>query len=154
MIYAWLLRTNGAPRREAAVEVNLMGAECHPLLTPSECRAAVKTGFGRRMARMRDQTISDRLIVTSSEAAMLERLPPAMRFKSENPVPQAATPSEVRAHKIMERRVKVTEIIAELRRVPSLRDMGRRLIEAGFQGNHQTVFKDYRVLGIRSGSTA
>jgi hypothetical protein len=150
LIYAWLLRTNGVPRREAEVEVNLMGVECHPRLTPSECRAAVKTGFGRRMARMLDQTISDRLIVTSNEAAMLERLPPATRFKAENPVPPVATQSEVQARTIMERRVKITEIIAELRRVPSLREMGSRLIEGGFRGNHQTVSKDYRALGVKS----
>src|ERR1035438_3826471 len=95
MIYAWLLRTNGVPRHEAAVEVNLMGSECNPRLTPSACRGAVKTGFGRRMARMRDQTISDRLDVTPSEAAMLERLPPATRFKQTDPAPPAPTPSEI-----------------------------------------------------------
>src|ERR1019366_102151 len=75
MIYAWLLRTNGESRHEAAGEVNLMGTECHPRLTPSACRDAVKTGFGPRMARMLDQPISDRLNVTPSEAAMLEGLP-------------------------------------------------------------------------------
>ena len=150
MIYAWLLRTNGVPRREAAVEVNLMGAECHPRLTPSECRDAVKTGFGPRMARMLDQTISDRLVVTPSEAAMLEGLPPATRFKAKGPAPPAPTPSEVQARTIMERRARITGIIAELGRVPTLREMGQRLIEAGFRGNHQTVFKDYQALGIKS----
>ena len=31
--------------------------------------------------------------------------------------------------------------------------MGRRLIEAGFRGNHQTVYKDYLALGIQSKRT-
>jgi hypothetical protein len=31
--------------------------------------------------------------------------------------------------------------------------MGRRLIEAGFRGNHQTVQKDYVILGIQSSRT-
>jgi hypothetical protein len=151
MIYAWLLRTNGVARHDAVLEVNLMGSECHPPLTRSECQGAVKTGFGRRLARMRDQTISDRLIVTPSEAGILERLPPATRFKPRDGAPRPPTPSEIQARTIMERRGKIIEIIAELGRVPSVREMGRRLIEAGFRGNHQTVFKDYRTLGIKSG---
>jgi hypothetical protein len=153
MIYAWLLRTNGVSRNEAAVEVNLMGTECHPRLTPSECRGAVKTGFGPRMVRMLDQTISDRLNVTPSEAAMLEKLLPATRFKPKDPAPPAPMPSEVQARTIMARRAKITGVIAELGRVPSVREMGKRLTEAGFRGNHQTVFKDYLALGIKSDRT-
>jgi hypothetical protein len=149
MIYAWLLRTNGVSRREAAVEVNRMGAECRPPLAPSAARDAIKTGFGRRMTRMLDQTLSDRLNVTSSEAAMLEGLPPAARFKPKDPAPPPLTPTQVQARTIMERRAKITAILAELGRVPSVREMGNRLIQAGYRGNHQTVFKDYRALGIK-----
>lgn len=153
MIYAWLLRTNGVPRREATVEVNRMGAECHPPLPLSACRDAVKTGFGRRMTRMLDQTISDRLNLAPSEAAMLEGLPPATRFKPKDPAPPAPMPSEIQARRIMARREKITRIIAELGAVPALRDMGRQLIDAGFSGNHQTVSKDYLALGIKSDRT-
>jgi hypothetical protein len=53
----------------------------------------------------------------------------------------------------MARRGKITQIIAEADAVPALRDMGRRLIEAGFSGNHQTVAKDYLALGIQSKRT-
>ena len=114
---------------------------------------AVKTGFGPRMARMLDQTISDRLNVTPNEATMLEGLPPATRFKPKDPAPPAPMPSEIQARTIMERRAKITGAIAELGRVPSVREMGKHLIEAGFRGNHQTVFKDYRALGIKSDRT-
>jgi hypothetical protein len=153
MLYAWLLRTNGVSRHEAAVEVNLMGAECRPPLTLSECRGAVKTGFGPRMVRMLDQTISDRLNVTPGEAAMLEGLGPATTFKPKDPAPPAPMPSEIQARTIMERRGRITEVVAELGLVPSVREMGKRLIKAGFRGNHQTVFKDYRALGIKSDRT-
>jgi hypothetical protein len=153
MIYAWLLRTNGESRHEAAVEVNLMGTECHPRLTPSACRDAVKTGFGPRMARMLDQPISDRLNVTPSEAAMLEGLPTATRFKPNEPAPPVPMPSEIQARTIIERRARITRVIAELGWVPSVREMGKQLIEAGFRGNHQTVFKDYLALGIKSDRT-
>ena len=153
MIYAWLLRTNGVSRREAAVEVNRMGAECRPSLAASACRDAIKTGFGRRMTRMLDQTLSDRLDVTPSESVVLEGLPPATRFTPKAPAPPKPMPSEVQARTIMERRAKITAVIAELGRVPSLREMGNRLIDAGFRGNHQTVFKDYRALGIKSDRT-
>jgi len=153
MIYAWLLRTNGVPRHAAAVEVNVMGAECHPHLTPSACRDAVKTGFGPRMARMLDQTISDRLDVTPSEAAMLEKLRPATRFKPQDPPLPEPVPSGIQARRILERRTKITEVTAELGWVPSVRQMARRLREAGFQGNRQTVFKDYRALGITTART-
>ena len=120
---------------------------------PIAGRDAIKTGFGRRMTRMLDQTLSDRLNVTPSEAAALEGLPPATRFRPKDPAPPAPMPSEVQARTIMERRAKITGVIAELGRVPSVREMGNRLIEAGFRGNHQTVFKDYRALGIQSDRT-
>jgi hypothetical protein len=42
LLYAHLLRTNRVPRSDAAVQVNTMGRECHPALTPSQCRDAVQ----------------------------------------------------------------------------------------------------------------
>jgi hypothetical protein len=102
---------------------------------------------------MRDQTISDRLDVTPREAAMLERLAPATRFKPRDPGPPAPSPSEIRACAILERRARIAELIAELGRVPSLRDMGERLERAGIQATHQTLLKDYRFLKIQSNRT-
>ena len=150
MIYAWLLRTNGVPRHEAAVAVNLMGSECHPRLTPSECRGAIKTGFGRRMSRMLDQTISDRLDVTPAEAALLERLPPAMRFvlSASGQMAPSKSATEVRARTIMERRARIIEIVQELGTVPTVREMARRLEDSGIQTSRQTVSRDCRALQI------
>jgi hypothetical protein len=145
-----LLRTNKVTRHDAAVLVNGFGAECHPRLTPSECRDAIKTGFARRMVQMRDKTIADRLSLTVAEAEMLEGMPPATRFGPQVPAPMA---SEIQARTIFERRTKITQIIADLGHIPTVREMGRRLIEAGFRGNHQTVQKDYQAMGVESKRT-
>jgi hypothetical protein len=125
----------------------------HPPLTPSACRGTVKTGFGLRMARMRARTISDRLDVTPNEAALLERLAPATRFKPRDPVPPTPKPSEIQARTITDRPERIARVIAELGYVPPVRDMARRLAEAGPKGNHDTVDRDYTALGIESGRT-
>ena len=154
LLYAHLLRTNRVPRSDAAVQVNTMGRECHPALTPSQCRDAVRSGFTRkRWVRITDQTIADWLGITPVESAVLEKFPPATRFKPANIRPPEPSPSEQQKALIMARRGKITQIIAEADAVPALRDMGRRLIEAGFSGNHQTVAKDYLALGIQSKRT-
>jgi hypothetical protein len=147
MVYAWLLHRAGVSRHEALSQVNLMGAECHPPLTPSECRDAIKTGFGRTMRRMLDQSIVDRLGMTAGELSETE-------FRVKAVGPPVPMPSEIREKGIMARREKITVIIGEMGgEVPPVREMGRRLIEAGFLGNHQTVQKDYIALGIQSSRT-
>jgi hypothetical protein len=128
-----------------------MGAACHPRLTPSECRGAVKGGFSRRMIRMTDRTIADRLDITPEEAALLKRFRPATRFGvAKEPQSRAA---DIRAETILERRERIRSTIAEIGKVPPVREMGRMLLEAGFRGNHQTVQNDYRALGIQSERT-
>src|ERR1039457_5079206 len=102
---------------------------------------------------MTDQTIADWLGLPPVESAELEKFPPATRFKPANIGPPEPSPSEQQKALIMARRGKITQIIAEVGAVPALRDMGRRLIEGGSSGNHQTVAKDYLVLGIRSKRT-
>lgn len=154
LLYAHLLRTNGVARSDAAIQVNTMGRECHPALTPSQCRDAVRSGFTRkRLVRITDQTIADWLGITPDESAVLEKFPPAARFKLANPGLPEPSPSEQQKALILARREKITQIIAESGAAPALRDMGRRLIDAGFTGNHQTVAKDYLALGIRSKRT-
>jgi hypothetical protein len=151
-VYAHLLRTNGVPRDDAAVQVNLMGGECHPPLTPSACRSAVKTGFGKKWIRLLDQTIADYLGITPEEAGFLG-FPAANRYLPANPAPPKPRPSEEQARSVLARREKIIAIIAEIGSAPPVREMGRRLIEAGFRGNHQTVQCDYVALGIRTERT-
>jgi hypothetical protein len=49
----------------------------------------------------------------------------------------------------LERRAEIQRLIEEAGDVPKVREMARVLNEKGFQGNHQTVFKDYQALGIK-----
>lgn len=143
LVYAQLLRTNGVRREEAVRQVNLMGAECHPRMTPWACIDAMKSGY-RRSVKILDQTIADWLKVTPDESACLEGLPVATQFKPANPGSPQPTPEENRACAIAARRLKIVQIISERNgSAPPVREMGRLLIEAGFRGNHQTVQKDY-----------
>ena len=148
-LYGWLLKRNGLSRTEVAHQVSLLGSECHPPLAPSECRGAVKTAFSPLWRRISDQNIADRLDILPEESALLERLPEAMKYRSKELPPPPLRPCEVRAMTIIERRAKITQIVADLGHVPTVRAMGERLIEAGFQGNHQTVFKDFKALGLQ-----
>jgi hypothetical protein len=48
-------------------------------------------------------------------------------------------------------RYAIQQTIAELGCVPPIRETARRMEVKGFQGNHQTIFKDYAALSIDSG---
>jgi hypothetical protein len=156
LFYAWFLRCNGVKCDEAAAYVRKLGSECHPPLSPRECVGAIKTAYSWNRVKdqkpiwMRDQTIADGLAVTPEEVATLDlRLPPAGGRQG----PPDPAPAEVRAKSIQERRAEIARIIAELGKIPTARDMGRRLIEAGFRGNHRTVLMDYAALGVESSRT-
>jgi hypothetical protein len=153
LLYSWLLRLNGVPRSEAAVSLMLFGAECHPRLMRHESVDAIKSGFARRFRRILDSTIADWLDVTPEEVAELNlKLPPAARFRQIEAPP--LMPAESRGKNIMERRAKITEVIAELGgKVPTLREMGRLLVDAGFPGSVRTLLLDYQALGVESGRT-
>jgi hypothetical protein len=150
LVYAHLLRTNGIPLVDAQGMVNDLGAECHPRMTPSACRDAVKAGYGRKSVKIYDQTISDWLQIDPGEATGLEGLPMATRHKDANPGPPEPTRWENRALAIAARRQKITETIATLGRVPTVRNMVGLLADAGLSGGRQTVQDDYETLGIQS----
>ncbi len=150
LIYAWVLRCNNVPRHEASACLRKMALECRPGLALYEWNGAIKTAYGWKRVKMLDQTIADQLGVTPEEVEALGlRLPPA-GGRQGPPLPE---PSEVRAKSIQDRRAAITQIIAELGWIPPTRDMGRRLIEAGFRGNHRTVQMDYAALKVESGRT-
>jgi hypothetical protein len=94
---------------------------------------------------------SVRLDVTPSEAATLERLPPATRFNPTDPA--SPTPSEIHARTIRDMRERMARVISGLGYVPPARDMARRLAEAGLKGNRHTVDRDHKALGIALGGT-
>jgi hypothetical protein len=114
MLYAWLLRCNGWGRTEAASRVRIMAVNCRPPLTLSECRGAVKTGFGRKMRKVRDQTISDLLNITPDESAALEKFPPATRFQTKQIPAAPEPPIQNRDAGIQNRRLAISAIVEEL----------------------------------------
>lgn len=122
-----------------------MGEQCRPPLSKAEIKNACKYD---KIRRMKDQTIADWLNVTQAEAEMMEGLPPARRFNC-CVDPPAPTPRGLQRQVVQARRAAIQAIIAEVGRVPPVREMARVLSTKGFGCNHQTAFKDYRALGIK-----
>jgi hypothetical protein len=147
MLYAWLLRCNGWTRSDATHEVIMMSAECHPPLTASQCRDAVKTGFGRTIRKVTDQSIADWLTVTPAESASLEKTPSASRF---------GTPKQVRAKPVRgtapkQRHLAILEIVNEMDgKVPPCRQMVGLLAERGIYAGHVSIAADYRRLQLKT----
>ena len=127
-----------------------MGKECHPTLSAAEVKDAWKY---TKLRRMRDQTISDWLCITAAEADILEGLPPATQYRPANDPPPDPMPRDIQRGVIARRRAEITALIENLGHIPTVRKMADLLKAKGFEGNHQTVFKDYKALGIESGRT-
>jgi hypothetical protein len=149
MIYAWLLRCNGWNREDATREVGRMALDCHPRLTPSECRDAVRTGYGRTIRKIRDQSIGDWLDVTPAESDSLKRTPAASRFNQ----PKGLDPRQPRARgaAAQERQGAILQIVKEHGgRVQPCRKMVGHLEQRGINAGHVTISQDYRVLGLKT----
>ena len=145
LIYAFLLYVRRVPYDDAIVEVERLGAGCHPRLSVTECRNAVLSAYKRRPRtdwgpgrncqpfRMSKQTMADRLDVTPDEADRLRKLPPASRF-------QAAGPKSTRARfGKKDRLALVLEVIADYGSVPSLRKIAELLYRRGVSVSPSTV---------------
>jgi hypothetical protein len=144
MLYAWLLRCTGDSRSMAETKVFQLGRECRPRLPPSECRAALKTGFNPKMRRFRDQRIADLLVITLGESQFLEKLPPASIFHSQQP--PLPTPKNMRVS-AQQRRDLILQLVDKLGCRPSTREMARVLAEHGCHVSHVSVAEDYKQLG-------
>jgi hypothetical protein len=143
LIYGVLLDRNGLPREAVTEAVEALAAQCRPPLPPAETRAALKTAFSRKLARFRDQTISDWLDITEGEAMCVEKLPPATRFERK----QAGLGPEVHRQ---ERYAAIRQIISAQEAVPSCRGMARLLRERQIEVSHTQVLVDYRALRVRA----
>jgi hypothetical protein len=145
-IYAWLLQVNAVPPSDVHGIVEAMAAQCKPRLDRSAVKKAIE--YAKKMRRMRDQTISHWLGVTVEESEMLEGLPPATRLRPVNDTPPALRPRELHLVAIQQRRAAIQAVISEQGFVLPVREMGTLLKAKPHSGNHQTVFKDYKALGI------
>ena len=119
----------------------MFGAECHPGLSKAEIKAAWKYTKLRWM-----KNISDWLGVTKAESEVLKRFPPASQFRTGNEPPPGPRPPTSSAASCPEQTFYYSQEIADLGRLQPFiaQEIGGR----GFMGNHQTVFKDYKALGI------
>ena len=150
MLYAWLLRCNGWTRSDAAHEVTMMSADCHPRLTASECRDAAKTGFGRTLRKVADQSIANWLTVTPEESAQLEKIPAASKFG----IPKQITAKPARGTAQQERHIAIREIVRELKdKVPPCREMVELLGRRGINAGHVTISQDYKRLELKTERT-
>jgi hypothetical protein len=145
-IYAWLLRCNAIGGADVYGLVGAMAGQCRPRLDRSAVKAAVE--YSRAMRRMKDQTIADWLGVTRPEAEMLEGLPPASGYRAAEDAALGPMPRQLQRQAVMDRRCAIQAVIAEIGAVPSVRAMAGILGSRGYRGNRQTVFDDYRALGV------
>lgn len=150
MLYAWLLRLNGWNRDDATHEIAVLARSCRPPLPMADQRDAVKTGFGRTIRKVRDQTISDWLLVTPVESEWLDGLPPASRFQPERlSAPNLA--EKVHGAEAQRRRVAIQSIVSERNGdVPTCRKMAALLGALGIHVGHVQVSHDYNALRLRT----
>jgi len=154
LVYAFLLRCSGVPKANAAAELGLLGAECHPPLGLAPCMAAIKTAFGRRFSKLCDQTISDWLDITPEESQILpgrmngHRLPAASRFGAKAAGELAA--GRAKDTRRDDRRAMILRLVNHSGRVPPSRAMARLLSEMGFPVGFVQVSKDYKALRLKS----
>jgi hypothetical protein len=146
-IYAWLLRCNATGGSDVYGLVSAMAAECHPRLPKGAVKDAVI--YSKRMRRMFEQTISDWLNVTTSEAELLEGFPPARA----NKVPADAAllvpmPRQVQQQAIEKRRAAIREILTGLDTFPDVRKMSTLLSGRGIKASHVTLWRDLKALGV------
>jgi hypothetical protein len=123
-----------------------MAAQCRPRPDKAAVKDAVT--YSKKMKRMTDQTIADWLGMTPAESEILEGLPPARTFRPANESSPGPRRREPQRAAIGERRAAIQAIITAAGTVPTVRDMSTMLKTKGHPGSHQTVFKDYKALGI------
>lgn len=150
LVYALLLRANGADRDAVMAAVDALGQECRPPLDQPTIRNAVKSVFARtdsgsyQFHQMKDSTIADLLNITSVEAGELEEMPCASRFRVID-VHVVEPLSQER------RRLLIERLIQTAGGVPTSRKMAELLAVEGHEISQMQVIRDYKGLGIESG---
>lgn len=145
-IYGWLLRCNAIPNADVLSLLTVMGEQCRPSLKKADIKDAWKY---RQIRRMRDETISNWLLVTEGESELLERLPPAGLTA---PKPVRVSIATIRQH-VAERRATLRELVAAGSTFPEIRELAGRLAGRGIRACPATVLKDLRAIGLQSNRT-
>lgn len=147
LLYVTFLSKNGY--REDSIRENAwrFGEEyCRPSLTDSEVRAAIASGLKRY--RVTNRKISDWLMVRPEEVDMLETWHTASCFDSRAlPEPRGLS----RNDHMKARRDAIQQIVTEVGRVPSVREMDILLQrQCDVTCSWVTVASDYKALGLIS----
>lgn len=143
LLFAWLLKHDGAGRAEVEQAVTSLASECRPPLRADAASGAVRSAW--KLSRISDQRICDWLRVTPQESAVLERWPAASHYH------QPARLKAVPCTKVPDRRRAIQAIVAERQGdVPPCRDMVPLLAARGFEVSHVTVSTDYAALDLKT----
>jgi hypothetical protein len=135
LIYFSILRKSGLDRTTIEREVKKLAGECKPPLPSVEVdRILTNT---RSFWRCRDLTIAEMLRVTDKEAIEVPRWGSG-RLTLPCPAPIETSPNV--------RRAVIQQIVLELGRWPSCREMAQILHQQGIQVGHVTISTDYRLL--------
>lgn len=129
-----MLRSCHYDNRTIEGEVDALAANCRPPLPKKRVEAAIKSG--KKIGRMKDETIAEELRVTDDEARLIPRfwrggLPPGV-------TPIATTTSE--------RREAVLDIVHTSKSRLSCKDIVMLLAFRGIKANKVTVSNDRRAL--------
>lgn len=143
-VYAHLLALNGWSDDASLREVVRFGQfDCSPPLPVGDCEAHARSTLEHRRAggrQMRNCTMAERLGVTTDEAD-------ALGLESLRPDFQRAQPKGQKAITAA-RRAAVAEELAKLGGVPLGREIHRRLVAAGMECSHESVYRDLERMGF------
>ncbi len=152
-IYASALRGVKADKLEAHQQVQEMGQQCRPKLSPADCRRTVDGAFDpkQKTRNLRYQTIADQLLVTPDEAEIISQaigkpFPPAVTFEPKLIVPAALS----RNKEQQRRRAAIQRLLERETAPPSYRKMQRLLQKQRIEASHITIKADYAAMGVES----
>ncbi len=155
LIYAELLKLNGASRQDVLTAIDRMGRKCRPALSAWRQRAAIKSAFKAKMRKIRYQTLANWLDVGIWEADKISTViakpfPAAARFGYTGN-PSLTVKNGTRASRQSARHHEIKSIIGGLscEAPPSSREMQGLLSNRGVRVSHVTICSDYKALGIK-----
>ncbi len=143
-IYGVILRGGGLDDRAVAEAVMRLGRECRPPLSHPEIRAAIEQSK-RSRGQIRDSLIAGYLAVTQEEARAIPRWAKRVSLQEATILDMNLT-STKRAEL---RQQTISDIVADLGRLPSYRQMASLLLERGIVTSYVQVGRDYAHLQLR-----
>jgi len=141
-LYAGFLYKHRLPEVEVAHRVNELGKECQPPLSAAQVGNALRQG--KRLSKIHNAEIADKLGITPEEAAFLTKWPPA---GTPRPELRPKKRNEARAvrHALIER------LLADSGGTPPrLRELQAILQNEGIDATLDTLQRDLAALGVKN----